>query len=81
MMRDNDQLTADIAGFGSADAAVEWAHRSMRAKNTLTAEDAGAVEAAFGDRMRIVQSDRVAMGPSPSDPVVAAPLQSMPSPW
>src|SRR5258706_14804955 len=51
-----DRLVAEIAGLGSVDVAVEWARGSIAAKNTLTAEDAGAVETAFRDRMQVLQS-------------------------
>jgi len=73
-----DRLSAEIAGLGSSDAAIAWAHRNMGAKNTLTADDAGAVEAAFRDRMQILQSDQA--GPSPTDQLVAVPLHSAAQP-
>ena len=50
------QLVAELDGLRSADEAASWAHRSLPAKNTLTAPDADLVEigfratiAAFGD--------------------------------
>src|SRR6267143_42681 len=51
-----DRLVAEIAGLGSVDVAVEWARGSIAAKNTLTAEDPGAVESAFGHRMQVLES-------------------------
>src|SRR5262249_45204862 len=51
-----DRLAAEIAGLGSIDDAVEWARRSIATKNTLTAEDAGAVETAFRHRMQLLES-------------------------
>jgi hypothetical protein len=51
-----DRLAAEIAGLGSIDVAVEWARGSIAAKNTLTAEHAGAVERAFRDRMQVLES-------------------------
>jgi hypothetical protein len=51
-----DRLAAEIAGLGSIDVAVEWARGSIAAKNTLTAEDASAVETAFRDRMQMLES-------------------------
>src|SRR5712664_2042275 len=51
-----DRVVAEIAGLGSVDVAVEWARGGIAAKNTLTAEDAGAVETAFRDRMQVLQS-------------------------
>jgi hypothetical protein len=42
-----DQLIAEINGLNEEDALALWAHRRLAAKNTLTAEDAGAVEDAY----------------------------------
>jgi ERF superfamily len=42
-----NQLVAELDGLQSADEAAGWAHRSLPAKNTLTAEDANLVEAGF----------------------------------
>ena len=51
-----DRLVAEVDALQSADEAAGWAHRSLPAKNTLTAADAEVVEsgfraklAAFGD--------------------------------
>jgi hypothetical protein len=52
-----DRLTEEIAALDGVDAAVEWAGRSISAKNTLTAEDAAIVEAAFRDRMQVLQPE------------------------
>jgi hypothetical protein len=41
-----DQLIAEIQSLTSGEEIALWAHRRMSAKNTLTAEDAAAVEAA-----------------------------------
>lgn len=43
-----DRLLGEIAELQSADEAASWAHRSLPAKNTLTAADARLVEASFG---------------------------------
>jgi hypothetical protein len=51
-----DRLAAEIAGLGSVDVAIEWARVSIEAKNTLTKEDAGAIETAFRDRMQVLES-------------------------
>jgi hypothetical protein len=51
-----DRLAAEIAGLSSVAVAVEWARGSIAAKNTLTADDAGAVETAFRDRMQVLES-------------------------
>jgi ERF superfamily len=42
-----DQLIAEIHAFKDGDSLAVWAHRHLAAKNTLTTEDAGAVEAAY----------------------------------
>src|SRR6266851_5535909 len=65
-----DRLVAEIAGLGSVDVAVEWARGSIAAKNTLTAEDAGAVETAFRHRMQVLESGLEA---SAEDRVVGPP--------
>jgi hypothetical protein len=49
------RLTAEIAGVGSVGAAIEWARKNIGAKNTLTAQDAVAVETAFRDRMEMLE--------------------------
>jgi hypothetical protein len=42
-----DQLIAEIDGLETSDDLALWAHRRLSAKNTLVADDAGAVEAAY----------------------------------
>jgi hypothetical protein len=49
------RLTGEIASLGSAEAAIEWARQTLGAKNTLTAGDAGSVEAAFRARMLVLE--------------------------
>jgi hypothetical protein len=46
-----DQLIADLALIESEDEAADWAHKNLPAKNTLAAEDAGAVEASFREKL------------------------------
>jgi hypothetical protein len=46
-----DRLVAEVDRLQSADEAADWAHRSLPAKNTLTADDAGLVEAGFRARL------------------------------
>jgi hypothetical protein len=46
------KLVGEVAGLVSTDTAIEWAGRNLGAKNTLTTEDACAVEATFRDRMQ-----------------------------
>jgi hypothetical protein len=50
-----DKLLAEIATLESPHMAVAWARRGLIAKNRLTAENAQAVEAAFRDRMQILE--------------------------
>ena len=52
----HDRMAAEMASLTSVEVAVEWARRSIAAKNTLTAEDAGAVETAFRNRMLVLQT-------------------------
>jgi hypothetical protein len=51
------RLASEIASLGSAESATEWARSSLGVKNTLTANDAGAVETAFRERMQILQPE------------------------
>jgi len=50
------RLVSEIANLSSENAAIEWARQNVSAKNTLTTEDACAVEAAFGDRMQVLDA-------------------------
>jgi ERF superfamily len=63
-----DRMAAEVAGLTSVEAAIEWARGSIAAKNTLTAEDAGAVEAAFRNRMVVLQTSPA----PPTEDLVAA---------
>ena len=63
-----DRLVNQVAMLDAADAAIEWAGQSLGAKNTLTAEDASIVEAAFRDRMRILEPEAYPPTPAPSEP-------------
>ena len=47
-----DSLLADLIRLQSADEAADWAHNNLPAKNTLTVEDADAVEAGFRAQAR-----------------------------
>ncbi len=71
-----DRLAAEIAGLSSIDVAVEWARGSIAAKNTLTTDDAGAVEAAFRDRMQVLESHPEA---SSEDQVISPPRAGSPN--
>jgi ERF superfamily len=58
------RLVAEIEDLRSTDAAIEWARLGIGAKNTLTTEDAYAVEATFQERMKLLDSEF----PSPIEP-------------
>jgi hypothetical protein len=62
-----DRLVNEIAGLDSAETAVQWAGRSLGAKNTLTAENARTVEAAFRDRMQVLEPEAYTSDPVTSD--------------
>jgi hypothetical protein len=52
-----EKLSKEAAALDGVDTAIEWAGRSLEAKNHLTSEDAAAVEAAFRERMQVLQPD------------------------
>jgi hypothetical protein len=58
----------EIASLNAAGAAIQWAGRSLGAKNALTAEDASAIEAAFRDRMQVLQPEIYSPSEAPVDP-------------
>jgi ERF superfamily len=60
-----DRLVNDIAGIDAAEAAIEWARQNLGAKNTLVAEDACTIEAAFRDRMQVLQPEAYPPKPVP----------------
>ena len=68
-----DQLIAEIADLKDGDKLAFWAHRRLPAKNTLTTEDARAVEIAYE---RLLSPSKNALADSSSPPNV--PLQPMP---
>ena len=45
-----EQLLASVAQLQSEEAAADWVHKNMPAKNTLIAADADPVESAFKDK-------------------------------
>src|ERR1700686_3656698 len=57
-----DRLVAELDALQSADEAASWAHRSLPAKNTLTAADAELVEAGFRARLAAFGDGRPADG-------------------
>ena len=52
-----EQLTSELKDLNSAEEAANWAHRVMRAKNSLTAADAERVERSFQDRLMSFTTD------------------------
>jgi ERF superfamily len=76
-----DRLVAEIDALQSADEAASWAHRSLPAKNTLTAADAELVEAGF--RLRLAGFGHDLSGDVPQgavhSPPVARPSHPRPS--
>jgi hypothetical protein len=64
-----ERLVNEIASLNAAGAAIEWAGRSLGAKNALTAEDASAIEAAFRDRMQVLQPEIYSPSAAPVDPL------------
>ena len=61
----------EISVINSADAALAWACQSLAAKNTLMAEDASVVDAAFRDRIQVLEPELL-----PSEPMEPATRQS-----
>ena len=51
-----DRLIAELGDLKSADAAADWVHKNLPAKNTLTAEDAERVEASFRERLAAIEA-------------------------
>src|SRR6516165_5345227 len=52
-----DQLAAELSGIKSTEAAADWAHRVLGAKNSLTAADAAHIEEAFGAKLATFATD------------------------
>ena len=64
-----DQLVAEIRDLKDGDGLALWAHRRLPAKNTLSAEDAHAVEAAYQAVLDATDRDALAQpGPDPIQP-------------
>jgi hypothetical protein len=57
-----DRLVAELDALRSAEEAAGWAHRSLPAKNTLTAADAELVEAGFRAKLAEFDDGRPAEG-------------------
>jgi hypothetical protein len=50
-----DRLLGEIAGLAFAETAIEWARASIGLKNSLATEDARTIEAAFRERIRVLE--------------------------
>jgi hypothetical protein len=50
-----EKLLADLSQLQSGDAAADWVHKNLAAKNTLITSDAGAVEAAFREKLATIE--------------------------
>jgi hypothetical protein len=72
-----DKLGEEIAALDCVGTAVEWAGRSISAKNTLAAEDAAIVEAAFRERMQVLQPEVYSLTSTASE-APSSPLTSHP---
>ena len=72
-----DRLCEEAAALDSVETAVEWAGRSLGAKNTLTAEDAAVIETAFRDRMQVLQPEVYSLTSTASE-ASSSPLTSQP---
>jgi hypothetical protein len=51
-----DQLIADLEQVPSSDAAAEWVHKNLAAKNALSAPDAASVEVSFRERVLTLEA-------------------------
>jgi hypothetical protein len=60
-----DKLLGEIAALDTAEGAIEWAIQNVRLKNSLSAGDACVVEAAFRDRMLVLQPEVYAPSVAP----------------
>jgi hypothetical protein len=61
-----DRLVQEISAIDTADALAQWAHRSLKLKNTLTQQDAQAVEAAYLAKLGVCSEESNASeAPSP----------------
>jgi ERF superfamily len=75
-----DQLIAELDVLQSADEAASWAHRSLPAKNTLTAADAELVEAGFRIKLAVFADARPGDGPREALQSLAGSQRGHPNP-
>jgi hypothetical protein len=75
-----ETLIGELGGIASTDQLTEWAHRQMAIKNTLTVDDARAVEEAFRARLEVAaQSETTATKPTPTTVGRGTPDTAVPS--
>jgi hypothetical protein len=73
-----DRLIEEISALESAEIALAWGIRRIGLKNSLTAEDAAAVDAAFRDKIPMFEPDARTNGPS-SEPAPGLKVASPPT--
>jgi len=66
-----DEMIGEIANLNGGDDLALWAHRRLAAKNTLSADDARAVEAAYDELLKASYRDPA----NNADQISAAPLE------
>ncbi len=71
----SDRLTGEVKDLYTTEAAANWAHRVLSAKNSLTAADAERVEQAFEARLTTIVTE-AAGGPSFQKPEAQVPVPS-----
>jgi len=62
----------EISVLNSADAALAWACQSLAAKNTLSVQDASIIDAAFRDRIRVLEPELLLSEPAQPETKQAA---------
>jgi hypothetical protein len=62
-----ERFVNEIAALDAVEPALEWAGQNVATKNTLTAEDASIVEAAFRERMQVLEPEVYSPGQAPAD--------------
>ena len=73
-----DRLIEEISALASAEIALAWAIRRIGLKNSLTAEDAAAVDAAFREKIPLFEPD-VRMEAPPSEPALVLKVANPPT--
>jgi hypothetical protein len=61
-----EKLLADLSQLQSGDAAADWVHNNLAAKNMLITSDAETVEAGFRQRLDAIGQERPDAAPSPA---------------